>query len=182
MPLYRFAGYTPTVGSGSYVSPLAAVIGDVHIGENCYIGHGVIIRGDYGKIIIGSGSAVEEGVIVHAPPQGVSQIGKGVIIGHGAIIHSENIADNAVIGMGAILSTHSTVSEWAIVAEGCVVRNRQCIPEKVVAAGNPASVVRTVQQRDIDFWTWGKQLYVNLAGQYLKDDLELISLPISPPQ
>ena len=68
--LYKFGGKQPSVGRGTYVSILAAVIGDVVIGDHCYIGHGAILRGDYGRIEIGHGTAIEEGVIVHAPPKG----------------------------------------------------------------------------------------------------------------
>jgi carbonic anhydrase/acetyltransferase-like protein (isoleucine patch superfamily) len=119
---YEFDGRTPVISSTAYVSDLATVIGDVVIAENCYIGHGAILRGDYGRIEIGPGTAVEEGVIIHAPPEHVSQIGQKVTLGHGAIIHGTRIADFAVIGMGAILSIWSEVGEWAIVAEGAIVK------------------------------------------------------------
>jgi carbonic anhydrase/acetyltransferase-like protein (isoleucine patch superfamily) len=62
--LYEYDGRRPTVGKDSYVSDIAHVIGDVMIGDNCYIGHGAILRGDYGSIVVGSGTAVEEGVVV----------------------------------------------------------------------------------------------------------------------
>lgn len=100
MSLYRFNGREPIIGAGSYVSELAMVIGDVQIGENSYIGHGAILRGDYGTIIIGSGTAIEEGAVIHAPLGGTCRIGRSVTVGHGAIIHAEDIEDNAVIGMG----------------------------------------------------------------------------------
>lgn len=174
MSLYRFAGREPIIGAGSYVSELAMVIGDVQIGENSYIGHGAILRGDYGTIIIGSGTAIEEGTVIHAPPGGTCRIGRSVTVGHGAIIHAEDIEDYAVIGMGAILSLHAKVGCWAIVAEGSIVKSHQSVPEKVVAAGNPARVVRDVESRDVEFWTWGKQLYVDLAQQYLQDGMEKI--------
>ena len=174
MALYRFSGMEPVIGAGSYVSELAAVIGDVHIAENCYIGHGAILRGDYGKIVIGAGTAVEEGVVIHAPPKGLCRIGNMVTFGHGAIVHSDEIEDYAVVGMGAILSLRSKVGGWAIVAEGSVVKARQSIPEKVVVAGSPAAYVRALEDRDIEFWTWGKQIYIDLAGQYLQEGMERI--------
>jgi len=174
MSLYRFSGREPVIGAGSYVSELAMVIGDVRVGENSYIGHGAILRGDYGTIVIGSGTAIEEGTVIHAPPGGTCRIGRSVTAGHGAIIHAEDIADYAVIGMGAILSLHAKVGYWAIVAEGSVVRNRQSVPEKVVVAGNPARIIREVESRDVEFWTWGKQLYVDLAQQYLREGMEKI--------
>ncbi len=56
--LYGFDGKKPAVGTGTYVSETATVIGDVTIGNNCYIGHGAILRGDYGTIEIGDGTGV----------------------------------------------------------------------------------------------------------------------------
>lgn len=67
--LYRFDGSQPVIGAGTYISETATVIGDVRIGERCYVGHGAILRGDYGTIEIGDETAIEEGVIIHAPPE-----------------------------------------------------------------------------------------------------------------
>jgi len=174
MSMYQFAGRKPVVGAGSYVSELAMVIGDVRIGDDCYIGHGAIIRGDYGTIEIGSGTAIEEGAIIHAPPGGTCQIGKSVTVGHGAIVHCREIGDYSLIGLGAVVSLQAKVGQWTIVAEGSVVKNQQVVEDKVVVAGNPARVVRSIENRDIEFWTWVKQVYVNLAHQYLQDKMEKI--------
>lgn len=170
--LYRFGGKQPTVGENSYVSELATVIGDVVIGVNCYIGHGAILRGDYGRIEIGDSTAVEEGAIIHAPPGDTNRIGMGVTIGHGALVHGKHIGDRAVIGMGAILSLWSEIGERTIIAEGTVVKLRQKIPPKVVAAGNPMKIVRELNAKDEEFWNWGKQLYVDLARKYLDEGME----------
>jgi carbonic anhydrase/acetyltransferase-like protein (isoleucine patch superfamily) len=170
--LYQFDSKRPVVGKDTYVSHLASVIGDVVIGSNCYIGHGAILRGDYGRIEIGDGTAVEEGVIVHAPPGDTNRIGAKVTIGHGAVVHGKYIGNEAVIGMGSILSIWSEIGEGAIIAEGAVVKLKQIIPSKVVAAGNPAQIVRKVTASDEAFWTWGKQLYIDLAKKYLVMGLE----------
>jgi len=170
--LYKFGGHQPTVGKETYVSGLATVIGDVMIGDNCYIGHGAILRGDYGKIEIGNGTAVEEGVIIHVPPGDISRIGVKVTLGHGAVVHSKSIGDGAVIGMGAVLSIWSEIGDGAIVAEGAVVKSKQIIPPKVVAAGNPAQVVREIRSQDEEFWEMGKQLYIDLAKRYLDEGME----------
>ena len=110
------------VGKDTYISDLARIIGDVVIGNNCYVGHGTILRGDYGRIVIGDGTAVEEGVIIHAPPGDTNQIGGKVTIGHNATIHGKHIGNLAVIGMGSVLSIWSEIGEWAIVAEGSIVK------------------------------------------------------------
>ena len=170
--IYKFDGKQPVVGKNSYISDVSRVIGDVVIGDNCYIGHGAILRGDYGKIEIGDGTAVEEGAVIHAPPNDVNRIGKKVTIGHGAIVHGKQISDGAVIGMGAIISIYSEIGEWAIIAEGSVVKQKQIIPPKVVAAGNPAKIVREINEKDQEFWNLGKQIYIDLAKKYLDVGME----------
>ena len=172
--LYNFDGKQPIVGKESYISDIASVIGDVVIGNNCYIGHAAILRGDYGRIEIGDGTAVEEGAIVHAPPKDLNRIGKKVTIGHAAVVHGKHIDDYAVIGMGSIISIWAEIGEWAIIAEGSVIKLKQIIPPKVVVAGNPAKIVRDLSEKDQEFWNWGKQIYIDLAKKYLDVGMEPI--------
>jgi carbonic anhydrase/acetyltransferase-like protein (isoleucine patch superfamily) len=176
---YRFDGRQPVVGIGTYVSETALVIGDVRIGSDCYIGHGAILRGDYGTIEIGNETAIEEGVIIHAPPNDLCSIGQGVIIGHGAIIHAKRIGDFVGIGMGAILSIRSEVSSGSTVAEGCVVKREQKIPESVIVAGNPAKKIRDVSQREKDFWDRATKIYRDLVHKYCELGMEKIERRIS---
>jgi carbonic anhydrase/acetyltransferase-like protein (isoleucine patch superfamily) len=170
--LYKFDGNQPTVGKDTYVSDLARVIGNVTIGNNCYIGHGAIVRGDYGRIEIGDGTAVEEGVIVHSPPDDTSRIGNRVTIGHGAVVHGKSIGDGAVIGMNAVVSLWSEIGDQTIIAEGGIVKFKQIIAPGVVAAGNPAKIIREITQKDKKFWDWGKQVYIDLAKKYLDVGME----------
>jgi carbonic anhydrase/acetyltransferase-like protein (isoleucine patch superfamily) len=67
------------------------------------VGFGAILRGDYGRIVIGDETAVEEGCICHAKPGGLLTVGNRVTLGHGTIIHGKKIEDGAVIGMGAVI-------------------------------------------------------------------------------
>ena len=44
---------------------------------------------------------------------------------------------------------------------------KQIIRPKIVAAGNPAKIIRDVTEKDKDFWNWGKKIYIDLAKKYL---------------
>ena len=169
---YEFDGKRPRIGEDTYVSEHALVIGDVEIGDECYIGHGAILRGDYGSIYVGSGTAVEEGVVIHAPPKRACRIGQKITIGHGAIIHAAEIGDLSVIGMGAVLSIDSRVGENTIIAEGSVVRMRQVVPPGIVAGGNPLKTIRKTAPKDEEYWSMGKQLYIDLAKKYLTERMK----------
>jgi len=174
--LYSFRNKEPVVGKDTYISEQTTIIGNVKIGDNCYIGPGAIIRGDYGSIIINAGTAVEEGVIIHAFPFTTCLIGQRVTIGHGAIIHCKSIGDFASIGMGAILSINSEIGQNSIIAEGTLIKMRQIIHPEVLVGGNPARELRKITDQDKEHWAWGKQMYIDLAKEYLQGDFK--KLPI----
>lgn len=166
MALYSYGDRVPRIGRDVYVSDSARVIGDVEIGDGCWIGHGAILRGDYGSVRLGAGTAIEENAVIHIRPDGLIVLGERVTVGHGAILHCDLIDDFAVISMGAVLSLNVTIGKWAIVAEGSVLPSYTRIEAEKLVAGVPAKVIGDVQARHKEFWTWSKQLYVDLARAY----------------
>lgn len=168
MAVYEFEGRTPSVGTGSYIFPNATVIGDVHIGKDVWVGPGAVIRADYGTIEIGSYTAVEDNVVIHARPGEKTVIGEHVTLGHGSIIHTGRIYDWCVIGMGSIVSDFAEVGEWAAVGEGAVVRAKQKIQPRKIAVGIPAREVGDVSESYISLWTEYKNNYNTFCQRYEK--------------
>jgi phenylacetic acid degradation protein len=168
MTIASFEGKTPRIGADTYVHPSADVYGDVTLGQGCWIGAGARIRGDYGTIVIGDYSSVEENCVIHARPGEQTTIGDWVTLGHGAIIHNATIHDYVVVGMGGIVSDWTVVGEWAVVGEGAVVRQGQEIPPGHVAVGVPAKVLKEVSEEYKVQWTEFKKVYVDLARRYPK--------------
>ncbi|MCX7957985.1 MAG: gamma carbonic anhydrase family protein [Deltaproteobacteria bacterium] len=166
MAVYRFDNFTPEIQEGCYIAESAQVIGNVKIGKGCYIGPNAILRGDYGQIVIGEQTAVEEGVIIHARPGEITTIGNRVTLGHGAIIHNCTIEDSAVIGMGAVVSDYAIVREWGVVAEGAVVKNKSVVESGSVVAGIPAREVGRVSEEYKAKWNHFKDIYFELASTY----------------
>lgn len=162
-----FEGRAPLLGDGTYIHPSADVFGDVTLGAGCWVGPGARIRGDYGRILIGDHTAVEDNVVVHARPGEQTIIGNWVTLGHGCIVHNATIDDWAVIGMGAIVSDWSHVGVWAVVGEGSVVRQRQEVPAEHIAVGAPARLLeKQVNDEYRQQWKGFKELYVDLARRY----------------
>jgi carbonic anhydrase/acetyltransferase-like protein (isoleucine patch superfamily) len=174
MTIYEFERRKPTIGKGTFIFKSADIIGDVIIGDNCYIGPGARIRGDYGLIRIGSNTAVEENVVIHARPDEKTLIGSFVTIGHAAIIHNAIINDWAVLGMGSIVSDWAEIGKWAVVAEGALVKNKQKIPDKAIAVGVPAKVISEVSEDYIKQWTKYKKIYSDLAKKRFPSSLKKV--------
>ena len=167
MAIYEFEGRSPKVGHGSYVHPSADVIGAVIIGDQCWIGPGARLRGDYGVIVLGEGTSIEDNCVIHARPGERTRIGNHVTVGHGCVIHSATIHDYAVIGMGSVVSDWAIVGEWAVVGEGAVVRQRQEVPAGRIAVGVPAKLLeKQVDEEYQQVWSRFKDTYVELAERY----------------
>lgn len=166
--IYELEGKVPKIGKGSYVCESAEIIGNVIIGENCFIAPGAKLRGDYGTIKIGSKTSVQDNCILHARPKHECIIGNYVTLGHGCIIHTATVKDYAVIGMGAIVSDFAVVGKWSAIGEGCVVKNKQEIPDGKIAVGVPAKIVGDVTDEYKKFWLNLKNEYVQLPKRYLR--------------
>jgi phenylacetic acid degradation protein len=161
--LYEFEGKRPSIGAGSFIPESADVIGDVTIGEKCFIGVGARIRGDYGTIAIGSRTSVQENVVIHARDGDRTVVGDNVQLGHGCILHNCTVKNNAVIGVGAIITDYVNVGDWAIIGEGSVVRGD--IPDGAIAVGVPARVIGRVSEKQKDEWRYYKDKYAELASE-----------------
>lgn len=168
MAINRFEEFVPEIGQGTYIHPSADVLGNVQLGKQCWIGPGARIRGDYGRIVIGDCTSVEDNVVIHARPGEVCTIGNWVTLGHGSVIHNVALIDDyAVVGMGSIVSDWARVGRWAVVAEGAVVRQRMEIPVERIAVGVPAKILeKNVDENYKTEWKRFKEIYVDLARRY----------------
>ncbi len=175
MSIYEFENKKPKILKGTYVYDSADIIGDVILGKNCYVGPGARIRADYGSIRIGNNTAIEENAIIHARPDDCTIIQNNVTIGHGAIIHNATIHDYAIIGMGSIVSDWAEIGTWAVVAEGAVVKNKQKIQSRTIAAGVPAKIIANITEEYEKTWTNYKRIYTELAKKRLPNSLKKIA-------
>ncbi len=172
MALYEFEGKQPQISPGTFVPETADVIGEVIIGRDCFIGVGARLRGDYGRIVIGEHTSIQENVVIHARDGGETLVGSNVQLGHGCILHNATVKDNAVIGVGAILTDYCSVGDWAIIGEGAVVRGE--IPDGTIAVGIPAKVIGEVTEKHKQEWQYYKDKYAELAQERYPKGLKRI--------
>ncbi len=166
MPLYEFEGRRPKVGGTSFIHETAVVIGDVRIGETCFIGAGAVLRGDWGTIIIGNGSNVQENAVIHAGPQSTTSLGPDSHVGHGAILHGCVLDEHVMVGMGAIVNDASHIGANSVIASGALVAPRTNVPPGKLIVGVPARVVRDVGDEMAKFTLMGTHLYQTLPKRY----------------
>lgn len=163
-PFYEFGGFIPVVHESAFVHPSAVVTGNVIIGRNVYIGPGACLRGDWGSIVLEDGCNVQENCTLHMFP------GLGVIlreaahIGHGAVIHGAEIGRNVLIGMNAVVMDHVVVGENSLIGALTLVPEGMQIPPRSLCVGNPARIVKEMEEERIDWKSKGTALYQKLPA------------------
>ncbi len=175
MAVYEFEGNRPEINESAFIHPTASIIGNVLIGAQCFIGPGAVIRADYGKVCLGSGCAVEDNCIIHSEPNSIVIMENDIIVGHGAIVHGPClIRNNVIVGMGSIISTGCEIGSYGFLAAGSVLLPGQHIPERTMAAGNPAALKKPVDEKLLYYSEKAPALYRELSGRY-KKSLKLIN-------
>mgnify|MGYP000309588697 CR=1 FL=1 len=164
MPLYEVNGKRPAIGTGCWIAPNASVIGDVHIGADCYVGFGAVIRADFGSIEIGDKSVVEDNVVIHAACR--TCIGNGVIVAHQAMIHDAEIGDNVLIGMQTLIGDQVIIEADAIVAEQSHVRKQTTVAAGSIVGGRPAVHIGFTTPGHRQAILDGSRAYADLRGAY----------------
>ncbi len=129
---------TPQIAPGAWVSAAAYVVGDVRIGTGSSVWPGAVLRGDFGRIVVGRNTHIEDNAVVHTGDE--VTIGDNVLVAHGAIVHGRAIGDNCLIGNGAIVLDSVVVPSLCIVAAGSVVVAGTAIDEGSFLVGTPAVV------------------------------------------
>jgi phenylacetic acid degradation protein len=162
--VYAFGGFTPVIHESAFVHPQAAVTGNVILGRDVYIGPGAALRGDWGGIEIADGCNVQENCTIHAFPGVTVVLEESAHIGHGAVIHGARIGRNALIGMNAVIMDHAVVGAGSIIGALSFVPSEMVIPERKVAVGAPARIVRDVSDEMLAWKTGGTQLYQQLPA------------------
>ncbi|MBL7692365.1 MAG: gamma carbonic anhydrase family protein, partial [Flavipsychrobacter sp.] len=104
-----------------------------------------VVRGDVNSIRMGNKVNVQDGAVIHCTYQKTkTNLGNNVSIGHNALVHGCTVADNVLIGMGAIVMDNVEIGEGSIIAAGAVVLEGTKVPAGSIFAGVPAKKVKDI--------------------------------------
>lgn len=160
--IYSFEGFVPVVHETAFVHPQAAVIGNVIIGRDVYVGPGAAIRGDWGAIEVRDGCNIQENCTVHVFPGATVVLEEGAHLGHGSVVHGARIGSNVLVGMNAVVMDRAVVGSGSIVGALSLVPADMVIPERKVVAGAPARIIKDVSDEMLAWKTEGTALYQGL--------------------
>lgn len=176
MSLRSHAGMQPKIAASAYIDPDATVIGDVEIGEGSSVWPMTVIRGDIHHIRIGARTSIQDGSILHVTHAGPYNpdgfpllIGDDVTIGHQAMLHGCTIADRVLVGMAAVIMDGAVIQDDVIIAAGTLVPPGKVLESGYLYMGNPVRQARPLKDREMKFFLYTSQRYVDLAAKYLEE-------------
>ena len=144
MPAYALGDARPDLpAEGEYwIAPNAAVIGRVVLKRNASVWFGATLRGDNEPIVVGEDSNVQDGCVLHTDAGTPLVIGRGVTIGHLAMLHGCTIGDNSLIGIGAVVLNGARIGRNCLIGAKALVPEGREIPDNSLVVGAPGRVLR----------------------------------------
>lgn len=168
MPLFAFEGKGPTIHPTAFVASTATIVGDVTIEEEASVWYGAVVRADYAPVVIRAGANVQDGSILHAPPEMAIEVGRGATVAHLCVVHGAVLGDECLVANGATILDGARIGARAMIAAGAVVKPGDVIPDGVLAAGVPAAVKGPIAGTPSEIWvTMNPAAYRALAQRHL---------------
>ncbi|MCM1127798.1 MAG: gamma carbonic anhydrase family protein [Lachnospiraceae bacterium] len=140
----------PQIHPTVYLAEGAIVEGNVSIDAESSVFYHAVVRAGNAQIRIGKQTNIQDNCVLHVDYGEKMEIGDGVTIGHGAIVHCREVGDNSLIGMGAILLNGAVIGKNCIVGAGTLVTKNTIIPAGSLVLGQPGKAVRELTGGEID--------------------------------
>ncbi|MEC8442853.1 MAG: gamma carbonic anhydrase family protein [Pseudomonadota bacterium] len=170
---YRLGDRRPTRGQDVFVADNARVIGSVALEDQSSIWFGAILRGDNDQITIGPQSNVQDGAVLHTDPGIKLTLGRGVTVGHNAMLHGCEIGDYSLVGIGAVILNKATIGKHCIIGANALIPEGMDIPDGSLVVGAPAVIKRTLNDAQKKMLEASAAHYVHNASRYLTDFEEI---------
>ena len=175
-----FKGMIPVIHPSSYIHPTAVILGHVTIGKDCYIGPGAVLRGDWGKVIVGDGCNVQENCTLHMFPGKSVVLKDGAHVGHGAVIHGAELGVQVLVGMNSVVMDDVVLGDGSFVGALSLVPANKVFEPRSLIVGNPARRIKEVSDDMYTHKVEGTELYRKLPSEMNEISKEVEPLSETP--
>ncbi|MCB1904354.1 MAG: gamma carbonic anhydrase family protein [Gammaproteobacteria bacterium] len=154
------------VGEGQFVAPGAVLIGKVILQSQASVWFNAVLRGDNEPIVIGERSNVQDGSVLHTDPGHPLTLGRGVTVGHLAMLHGCEVGDNTLIGINAVILNGAKIGCNCIIGANTLVGEGKVIPDNSMVLGSPGKVVRSLDEAAVTRMQRTANVYVEKSLRY----------------
>lgn len=147
MTCYALDGHQPDLHpDGAWIAPSASVIGKVKLEKNASVWFGAVLRGDNELITVGEDSNVQDGTVMHTDMGFPLVLGRGVTVGHNAMLHGCTVGDYSLVGIGATILNGAKIGKNCIIGAHALITEGKEIPDGSVVMGSPGKVVKQITE------------------------------------
>lgn len=164
-------------GEDYFIAPTATIIGSVVIKKDASVWFNVVIRADNDLITIGEESNIQDGCVLHTDEGIPLTIGKGVTIGHMAMLHGCSIGNNSLIGIKSVILNRATIGQNCIIGANTLIPEGKIIPDGSLVIGSPGKIVRQLSDIEITHIQMLADHYIKNFKRY-KKELKLTENPV----
>lgn len=170
--LYQLDDMQVRLPESYFIAESAVVIGNVALGHDASIWFNAIIRGDSELIVIGEGCNIQDGAILHTDPGYPMTLGKGVTVGHKAMLHGCNVGAYSLIGINAVVLNGAKIGSHCVIGANALVTEDMEIPDGSLVVGSPGKIKRSLTPEQQQALETQAQHYVQ-NGHRFKQGLHL---------
>jgi carbonic anhydrase/acetyltransferase-like protein (isoleucine patch superfamily) len=153
-------------GSHHFVAPDATIVGHVVLEHEASIWFQAVIRGDNDRIVIGAGSNIQDGSVLHTDAGIPLNVGPAVTVGHQVMLHGCTIGEGSLIGIKAVILNHAVIGRECLIGACALIPEGKAIPDRSLVMGSPGRVVRTLTDEEAAGIRAISQGYVANARRY----------------
>ncbi len=153
----------------SWVAPSATLIGKVRLEARASVWFGAVLRGDNELIHIGEDSNVQDGAVMHTDMGSPLTLGKGVTVGHNAMLHGCSVGDYSLVGINAVVLNGARIGKHCIIGANALIAEGKEIPDGSLVVGSPGKVVRELTEQQKKLLEASAAHYVQNARRYATD-------------
>ena len=166
--IYELGDRKVRVEGSVYVAPSADVIGSVTLKDKSSVWFNAVLRGDSDDLIIGEETNIQDSAVLHTDPGLKLVLGRGVTVGHHAMVHGCEVGDYSLIGINAVVLNGAKIGRYCTIGANALVTQNKVIPDYSVVMGSPGKVVRTLDEESAKVLELSAQGYVIRAHEYLE--------------
>jgi carbonic anhydrase/acetyltransferase-like protein (isoleucine patch superfamily) len=166
--IYELGHRRVRIEGEAFVADSADVIGSVVLKDKSSVWFNAVVRGDTEEIIIGEETNIQDSAVLHTDPGIRLILGRGVTVGHHAMVHGCEVGDYSLIGINAVVLNNANIGKYCTIGANALVTQGQQIPDYSVVLGSPGKVVRQAEPSEVKILEKGAAGYVSRAREYLK--------------
>lgn len=165
MPIYALGDREPVIPHSAFVHPDAVLIGAVTLGAQASVWPTAVLRADFGEILVGDRTSVQDGTIVHCIEEQPTSIGADCVVGHNVHLEGCSVGDGCLVGSGSVVLNFATIGAGSVIGAGAVVTEHADIPAESMAVGVPARA-RPVPAEASEWIRFGVDEYLSNSAVY----------------